>query len=71
MIYHYIWLNSNGNKEEGDLEATSVDNAILILQKKGITTIVEVKEKVDKNSNVFGFFIKKLTIPDLLTLNVS
>lgn len=61
MIYHYIWLNSNGNKEEGDVDATSVDNAILILQKKGITTILEVKEKVDKNSNVFGFFIKKLT----------
>ncbi len=61
MIYHYIWLNGNGNKEEGDVDATSVDNAILILQKKGITTLLEVKEKVDKNSNVFGFFIKKLT----------
>lgn len=61
MIYHYIWLNANGNKEEGDLDATSVDNAILILQKKGITTILEVKEKVDKNSNVFAFFIKNAT----------
>ena len=55
MLFHYAWLNNNGNKEEGDIDATSVDNAILILQKKGITTLLEVKEKVDKNSNVLTF----------------
>ncbi len=55
MLYHYAWLNNNGNKEEGDIDATSVDNAILLLQKKGIITILEVKEKVDKDSNIFKF----------------
>ena len=54
MIFHYSWLNNNGNKEEGDLEATSLDNAIVILQKKGITTILEVAEKVDKQNNIIA-----------------
>jgi type IV pilus assembly protein PilC len=58
MLYHYAWLNNNGNKEEGDIDATSVDNAILLLQKKGIITILEVKEKVDKDSNIFKFVAK-------------
>lgn len=61
MIYHYSWLNANGNKEEADIEATSVDNAIILIQKKGITTILEVKEKVDKNTNIFAFAFGKLT----------
>ncbi len=52
MIFEYSWLNNNGNKEEGEVEATSVDSAILVLQKKGITTILEVKEKVDKKNNI-------------------
>lgn len=54
MIFHYTWLNNNGNKEEGELDATSLDNAIVILQKKGITTILEVTEKVDKQNNVLA-----------------
>lgn len=52
MLYHYTWLNNNGNKEEGDVDGTSLDNAILILQKKGITTILEIQEKVDKKTNL-------------------
>ena len=54
MIFHYTWLNNNGNKEEGELDATSLDNAIVILQKKGITTILEVTEKVDRQNNVLA-----------------
>lgn len=72
MIFHYTWLNNNGNKEEGDVDATSLDNAILIIQKKGITTILEVKEKVDKNSNVItairnaGIFKQKIKQKDIV-----
>jgi type IV pilus assembly protein PilC len=54
MLFHYTHLNNNGNKVEGDIDATSVDNAIMLLQKQGITTLLEVKEKADKNTNVFG-----------------
>jgi type IV pilus assembly protein PilC len=61
MIYLYTTLNSNGNKEEGEIEATSVDTAILLLQKQGKTTILEVKEKVSKNTNIFVFLKEKLS----------
>lgn len=60
MLYYYSHLNANGNKEEGDIEATSLDNAILILQKKGITTILEVKEKVNKQDNALALVAGKL-----------
>lgn len=61
MIFHYSSLNNNGNKEEGDIEATSLDNAILILQKKGITTLLEVKEKTNKQDNAILLLAGKLT----------
>ncbi len=54
MLFHYSWLNDNGNKEEGDVDATSLDNAIVIIQSKGIKTILEVKEKMDKENNIVG-----------------
>lgn len=71
MIFHYISLNANGNKEEGDVEATNLDTAIVILQKKGITTILEVKEKVDKKNNLIlqvsnAFFKQKITSKDIV-----
>jgi type IV pilus assembly protein PilC len=61
MIYLYTTLNSNGNKEEGEIEATSVDTAILLLQKQGKTTILEVKEKVSQNTNIFVFALAKFS----------
>ncbi len=72
MLFHYSWLNDNGNKEEADLDATSLDNAIVIIQNKGITTILEVKEKNDKENNVIGafkeskFFKQKITSKDIV-----
>lgn len=56
MIFHYISLNDNGNKEEGDIEGTSIDNAIALLNNKGITKLLEVKEKVDKQNDVIKAF---------------
>lgn len=61
MIFHYSSLNNNGNKEEGDIEATSLDNAILILQKKGITTLLEVKEKTNKQDNAIALLAARFT----------
>ncbi len=60
MIYHYTSLNNNGNKEEGDIEGTSVENAILQLQQKGITTLLEVKEKVKPKNNILTQTAAKL-----------
>jgi type IV pilus assembly protein PilC len=71
MIFHYVALNGNGNKEEGDVDASSLDNAILIVQKKGLTSILEVKEKVDKKNNVLliagnKLFKQKITSKDVV-----
>ena len=56
MLYHYSWLNDNGNKEEADIEATSLDAAIVLVENKGLKTVLEVKEKVDKENNILGAF---------------
>ncbi len=71
MLYHYIGLNDNGNKEEGDVEATSLDNAIFIVKKKGFTSIVDVREKVDEENNALklifkNFFKQKITNKDVV-----
>ena len=72
MIFTYTTLNDNGNKEEGEIDATSVDNAIAILASKGITKLIEVKEKVDKQNNVLSavkdakFFKQKIKSKDVV-----
>ena len=70
MLFHYSWLNNTGNKEEGDIDATSLDNAILLLQKKGLTTILEVEAKVDKKNDLMvaakGFFKEKIKSKDIV-----
>jgi type IV pilus assembly protein PilC len=72
MIYHYVALNENGNREEGDIDGTSLDNAIFIVKKKGYPTIIEVKEKVDKQNDVIAairsssLFKQKITNKDVV-----
>ena len=72
MLFHYTSLNDNGNKDEGDVEATSKDSAIAILQSKGITKLLELGEKVDKDNNVFKafthskFFKQKISSKDVV-----
>ena len=72
MLFHYSALNDNGNKDEGDIEATSVDNAIAILSSKGVTKLLEVKEKIDAQKNVLGsitnskFFKQKIKPKDIV-----
>jgi type IV pilus assembly protein PilC len=64
-------MSAEGKKEEADIEATSLDNAIVQIQKKGITTILEVKEKVVNKNNIFytiqrKFFRQKITQKDIV-----
>ena len=72
MLYHYSWLNDNGNKEEADVEATSLDAAIVLIQNMGLKTVLEVKEKVDKENNIITavthskFFQQKITSKDIV-----
>jgi type IV pilus assembly protein PilC len=69
MLFHYTALNPGGNKTEGDIEGTSLDNAIILLQKKGIT-IVDIKEKEDGSSDdIFAnlkLFKKKIKSKDVV-----
>jgi type IV pilus assembly protein PilC len=69
MLFHYTSLNPGGSKTEGDIEGTSLDNAILLLQKKGIT-IVDIKEKEDgKGDDILAnikFFKKKIKSKDVV-----
>ena len=39
MLYHYKSLGTDGKTIEGDIEGMSIDNAISLLQKKGITIV--------------------------------
>lgn len=46
MIFHYTAIDQDGNKVEADVNSTSTDNAISLLQKKGLS-IVDIKEKAE------------------------
>lgn len=72
MLYHYTSLGTDGKTIEGDIEGMSLDNAILLLQKKGVT-IVDIKEKDDgKGEDILGnikFFKKKITTKDVVVFS--
>lgn len=72
MLYHYTWLGGEGKTMEGDIEAVSTDNAILLLQKKGIT-IVDIKEKGEgKEENIladFKLFKKQISVKDVVVFS--
>lgn len=72
MLYHYTALGSEGKNTEGDIEGMSLDNAIALLQKKGIT-IIDIKEKGDgKDEDLFGgidLFKQKITVKDVVVFS--
>jgi type IV pilus assembly protein PilC len=72
MLYHYTSLGQDGKNIEGDIEGMSLDNAILLLQKKGVT-IVDIKEKGDgKGEDLFGgikLFKKKISVKDVVVFS--
>ncbi len=46
MIFHYTAIGGAGEKTEADITSTSLDNAISLLQKKGLS-VVDIKEKTE------------------------
>jgi type II secretory pathway component PulF len=72
MLYHYTALGAEGKNTEGDIDAMSLDNAIALLQKKGIT-IVNIEEKDDgKGDDIFGginLFKKGISTKDIVVFS--
>lgn len=69
MLFHYTSVDINGVKVEADIESLSLDTAVSLLQKKGLS-IVEIKEKeepswVDGLSH-FRLFKRKIKPKDLV-----
>jgi type IV pilus assembly protein PilC len=66
MIFHYTAINQEGTKTEADLTAASLDAAIVLLQKKGLS-VVNIKDKADTTGNIFGsLFKQKIKAKDLV-----
>lgn len=66
MIFHYTAINQQGIKSEADIESASVDAAISLLQKRGLS-VVDIKEKTEGIS--FGghhFFKQKIKPKDVV-----
>ncbi|MFA6608432.1 MAG: type II secretion system F family protein [Candidatus Paceibacterota bacterium] len=69
MIFHYIAISGDGTKGEADIESSSIDDAVSLLQKRGLT-IVDIKEKVEPrgleslaNINIFK---QKIQLKDIV-----
>lgn len=69
MIFHYTAINGDGSKTEADIESDSRENAIFLLQKKGLT-IVDVHEKEAPKGleaiSSFRFFKQKIKLKDVV-----
>lgn len=72
MLFHYKSLGSDGKNVEGDIDAMSLDNAIQLLQKKGIT-VIDIKEKEDLGNQDLlagiAFFKPKITTKDIVVFS--
>lgn len=66
MIFHYTAINQEGAKTEADIEASSVDAAITLLQKRGLS-VVNIQDKSEE-TRVFGgnFFKQKIKPKDVV-----
>ena len=51
MLFVYRTINKNGEKEEGSIEAFSVDSAIMALQRKGLV-ISSIKPKEEESDDI-------------------
>ncbi|MBP6948612.1 MAG: type II secretion system F family protein [Candidatus Pacebacteria bacterium] len=72
MLYHYTSLAQDGKTIEGDIEGMSLDNAISLLQKKGITVVSIVEKNNEENDDIFGnikLFKKKITTKDIVVFS--
>jgi len=67
MIFHYTAINQEGVKSEADIEAASVDAAIAILQKRGLS-VVNIKDRSEAEFSIAGlsFFKQKIKPKDVV-----
>ena len=69
MIFHYTAISADGTKTEGDISGSSLDNAVVLLQKKGLS-IVDIKEKSEANRSGplggFRLFRPKIKTKDIV-----
>lgn len=68
MIFHYTAINQEGVKTEADIESASVDAAIALLQKKGLSvvTIVDKGEASETLLGKIGLFKAKIKPKDVV-----
>lgn len=68
MIFHYTAISQGGTKTEADINATSLDSAISLLQKKGLS-VVDIKEKNEEEGfdlSKFHLFKQKIKQKDVV-----
>jgi type IV pilus assembly protein PilC len=67
MLFHYTGINGDGVKSEADIEGSSLDAAIALLQKRGIA-VVDIKDKSEAK-DIFGgisFFKPRIKPKDVV-----
>jgi type IV pilus assembly protein PilC len=65
MIFHYTAINQDGTKTEADIESATVDSAITLLQKRGLS-VVDIKEKEERAGLNFTLFKAKIKPKDVV-----
>lgn len=70
MIFTYKAVDSSGSTHSGDIEASSVDTAIMAIQKRGLV-ISFIKPKKSKNEDILGFlpFFNKVSNKEVVILS--
>jgi type IV pilus assembly protein PilC len=69
MLFHYSGINGDGTKIDADIDAASQDDAVVLLQKRGLT-VVNIQEKTGAEgmgvlSNI-SLFQPKITSKDIV-----
>lgn len=67
MIFHYNAINPDGTKVEADVEAASLDAAIVLLQKRGLS-VVTIKDAGESSDAILAFniFREKVKSKDIV-----
>jgi type IV pilus assembly protein PilC len=70
MLFSYKTINRNGEKEEGDIEAFSMDSAISALQRRGLI-VSSVKPKDESDGDILKKipFLNKVSNKDIVILS--
>jgi type IV pilus assembly protein PilC len=55
MLFHYTAIDADGTKTTGQIEGTTLDNAVSLLQKKGLS-VVDITDKTPPSGLHFGNF---------------